>query len=91
MNRRIHHLLKNLLIFILFIIVIYSIFTAYYPIKDRFYSRKSYKYEKKIKTQTNNDEQVNIYLLLLFIYCQLKYCTSEKYTKNIKKTSIAFH
>ncbi|XP_003242420.1 glycoprotein 3-alpha-L-fucosyltransferase A-like [Acyrthosiphon pisum] len=58
MDRRIHHLLNDLLILMLFIIVIYSIFTAYCPVKNKLYSRKSYKYEKKIKTQTNNDEQI---------------------------------
>jgi len=60
MDRRIHHLLNELLILMLFIIVIYSIFTAYCPVKNKFYSSKSYKYEEKIKTETNNDEQVII-------------------------------
>ncbi|CAI6362726.1 unnamed protein product [Macrosiphum euphorbiae] len=58
MDRRIHHLLNELIIFMLIIIVIYSIFTAYCPVKNRFHSNKSYKHEKKIKTQTNNDEQI---------------------------------
>ncbi|CAH1723483.1 unnamed protein product [Aphis gossypii] len=57
-NRRIYHLLNELLIFILFIIVVYSIFTAYFPVKNRHYSTQSYKYETKMITQTNHDEQI---------------------------------
>ncbi|XP_022166630.1 glycoprotein 3-alpha-L-fucosyltransferase A-like [Myzus persicae] len=57
-DRRIHQLLNGLLILMLFIIVIYSIFTAYCPVKNGYYSKKSFKYEKKIKTQTNDDEQI---------------------------------
>jgi len=57
-NRRIYHLLNELLIFILFIIVVYSIFTAYFPVKNRRYSTQSYKYETKMITQTNHDKQV---------------------------------
>lgn len=60
MDRRIHKLLYELLILMLFIIVICSIFTAFCPDKNIYYLRETYKYEKKIKTETNNDEQVSI-------------------------------
>jgi len=59
-DRRIHQLLNGSLMLMLFIIVIFSLFTAYCPVKNTYYSKKSYKYEKKIKTETNDDKQVGL-------------------------------
>lgn len=58
MDRKKHKLLNGLLIFMFFIIIIYSIITAYCPVQNKHYSRQSFKYEKKMKMKTNDDEQV---------------------------------
>jgi len=67
-DRRIYHLLNKLLILILFIIVVYSIFTAYCPVKNLHYSIQSHKYETKMKThQTNHHEQVGMWDIYIII------------------------
>ncbi|XP_026804497.1 glycoprotein 3-alpha-L-fucosyltransferase A-like [Rhopalosiphum maidis] len=57
MYQRIHHLLNGLLILMLFIIVVYGIITAFCPFKNRHCSTQPYKYETKLITQTNHDDE----------------------------------
>jgi len=58
MNQRKHRLLNELLILFVFIVVIYSIITAFCPVKNVDYVRQSFKYENKMKMKTNDVKQV---------------------------------